>query len=296
MSDAPMPAPPARRLPALELYALVVLLLVWLGAPPPPALCVLGDLRTYLAGQVPARLAGTDIDATPIAVGLGKAAVGDWQNLGDAVAVAGVVYLRGTAVGSPQYDRLIRASRFRTSSFAFLPAGAAWPARAQLPAGSSIAQLLQQLAARYPRGVLVAGYLHFSRLQLWAVSRPAIHGVTVADHVTEYYTEPLRTATDAWAYVVAINARQPLLHPQRDDPLYLRLLAPGADRLELNMTYALLLAAPPADLDQPPDPLAVLDVGQVTRDSVIAEGELQLHPFARLAGCNPPIAAAPSGP
>lgn len=290
MSDAPTPTAPARRLPALEAHALAVLLLVWLGAPPPSALCVLGDLRTYLAGQVPAPLARTDIDATPMAVGFGKAAVDDWQNLGDAVVAGGRLYLRGTAVGTAQYDRLIRTTRFRTSSFAFVPAGVPWPARAQPPAGSGVGQLLEWLTERHPRGVLVAGYLNFSRLQLWTASRPAIHGVTVPDHVTEYYTEPLRTATDAWAYVVGISARLPLPYPQQADPLYQRLLAPRADRPGLDMTYALLLAAPPADPLQPPDPLAVLDVGKVTRSSVIADGELRLYPFARLDACNPPLA------
>ncbi|MCK7583641.1 MAG: hypothetical protein MZV65_54420 [Chromatiales bacterium] len=248
MSDALTPASTARRRPALEAYALVVLLLVWLGEPPPAGVCVLGDLRTYLAGRIPARLAASDLDATPIALGLGKAAVGDWSNLGDAVVAGGRLYLRGTAVDTLQYHRLVRATRFRSSSFAFLPPGAVARTRMQPPTGSSVAQLLQQLTERYPRGVLAAGYLQFSRLELWAVSRPAIYGVAVPDHVAEYYTEPLRTAADAWAYVVGISARQPLPQAQRDDPLYQRLLAPhGAERQELNMTYALLLAAPPTD-------------------------------------------------
>ena len=291
MSDAPTPTRPAWRRPALAAYALAVLLLVSLGEPPPPGPCVLGDLRAYLAGRIPAGLWVTEFDTTTMAVGLGKAAVGDWRNLGDAVVAGGRLYLRSAAVDTPPYQRLIRTRRFRTSSFAFLPADAAWPDRVTPATGSSMARLQQQLTERYPRGVLVAGYLRFRDLQLWAVSRPAIDGVPVAEHVTEYYTEPLRTATDVWAYVVGVSTLQPLPPPQRNDPLYQRLLAPRTDQPEFNMTYALLLAAPPADPTQPPDPLAVLDVGQVTRSSVIADGILQLHPFARLATCDPPRAA-----
>ena len=290
MSDAPTPARSARRRPALAAYALVVLLLVSLGEPPPPGPCVLGDQRDYLAGRIPAGLWVTEFDTTTMAVGLGKAAVGDWRNLGDAVVAGGRLYLRSAAVDTPPHQRLMRTRRFRTSSFAFLPADAAWPDRVTPAAGSSMAQLQQQLTGRYPRGVLVAGYLRFRDLQLWAVSRPAIDGVPVAEHVTDYYTEPLRTATDVWAYVVGVSAHQPLPQPQRNDPLYQRLLAVRADQAESGVVYALLLAAPPVDLRQPPDPLAVLDVGQVTRSSVINAGELQLHPFTRLGACDPSMA------
>lgn len=289
MSDAVTSAQPARRPPALEAYAVAVLLLVGLGEPPLPGPCVLGDLRTYLAGRVPAALAPADFDSTSMAVGFGKAAVGDWQNLGDAVVAAGRLYLHSTAVDTPEYSRLVRATRFRTPSFAFLPAGARWPARLQPPVGIRAGQLVQALAARHPRGVLVAGHLHFQRLELWTVSRPAIHGRALAEHVTAYYTEPLRAATDTWAYVIGIAARQPLPVPQRDDAVYQRLLPPRAGTPELYALYALQLASPPADPEQPPDPLAVLDVGQVGRGSVIAAGALQLRPFATLATCDPPL-------
>lgn len=292
MSDAPTPTRPAWRRLAPAVYALVVLLLVSLGEPPPPGPCVLGDRRAYLAGRIPAGLWSSDVDAAPMTVGLGKAAVGDWRSLGDAVVAGGHLYLRSAAVDTPPHQRLIRARRFRTSSFAFLPADAAWPDRLTPAAGSSMDRLQQRLTERYPRGVLAAGYLRFHELQLWTVSRAAIDGAPVAEHVTEYYTEPLRTAADAWAYVVSLNARQPLPRPQRSDPLYQRLLAPSTDQnVELAVTYALLLAAPPADPIQPPDPLAVLDVGQVTRSSVIADGVMRLHPFARLSACEPPRAA-----
>lgn len=290
MSDTRPPARAARRPPVLEAYALVVALLVWLGAPPPPALCVLGDLRTWLAGQVPASLVRADLDAAPFALGIGKAAVGDWQNLGDAVVVAGRLYLLSTAAGTGEYRRLVQAGRFRTSSFALLAPGTRLPARAR-PPESSVAQLLAGLDAEFPRGALFAGYLQFRQLHLYAVSRPAIHGLPVAAGVTDYYTEPVRTAVDAWAYVVGINARQPLPAPQRDDPLYQRLLAP-AERPELHIVIALRIAAPPADTAAAPDPQTVLDLGQVARHSVIAGGELEVLPFSRVADCDPAALAA----
>lgn len=291
MSDAPTPVRNAWPPLALAACALVVLLLVSLGKPPAPGPCVIGDRRAYLAGRIPPGLWHADVDAAPMAVGFGKAAVDDWRHLGDAVAAGGRLYLRSAAIDTAPQRRLIRSRRFRTSSFAFLPAATAWPDRVTPAAGANLDRLLQQLTGRYPRGVLAAGYLRFRALQLWSVSRPAIDGLPVAEHVTDYYTEPLRTATDAWAYVVGIAAHQPLPPPQHDDPLYQRLLAPHADSPEISLTYALLLAAPPADPDRPPDPLAVLDVGQVTRNSVIAGGVLQLYPFTRLASCDPPRVA-----
>lgn len=290
MSDAPTLARHAWHRLILAVYALGVWLLVSLGAPPAPGPCVLGDQRAYLAARIPAGLWHTEFDAATMAVGLGTAAVGDWRTLGDALVAGGRLYLHSAAVDSAPHRRLIRAHRFRTSSLLYLPATAAWLDRLTPAAGSTLEQLLQQLTARYPRGALMAGYVRFRELSLWTVSRPAIDGLPVAEHVTDYYTEPARTATDAWVYLVGVGARRPLPAPQRDDPLYQRLLAPRPDDTELSRVHALLLAAAPADPDLPPDPLAVLDVGQVARGSVIDGGALRLFPFARLVACSPPPA------
>jgi hypothetical protein len=291
MFDAPTPARHAWHRLVLAVYALGVWLLVSLAVPPAPGPCVLGDQRSYLAGHIPAGLWNTEFDAAAMAVGLGTAAVGDWRTLGDALVAGGRLYLRSAAADTPPHRRLIRARRFRTSSFLFLPATAAWPDRLTPVAGATLEQLLQQLSARYPRGAVMTGYVRFRVLTLWTVSRAAIDGLPVAEHVTDYYTEPARTATDAWAYLVGVGARRPLPAPQRDDPLYQRMLAPRPDDTELGEVHALLLAAPPADPDFPPDSLAVLDVGQVARGSVIDGGTPRLHPFARLVACSPPPAA-----
>lgn len=272
------------------LLAAFVLLLVRFSQPAPPSLCLLGDTRAYHAGSIPANLAGMEFDATRMSFGVGRAALGGWGNLGEALVVGDRVFVRSTDTAAPDYYRLVSGTRFHTSSFAYVPDGGTPAVRLPLAPGQRVAQLWQELAARYPGGVLAAGYVRFERLHTIAVSRPAIAGLALARHAAHYFTEPMETADDTWTYVVMLGARQPLPAPQRDDPRYARLFAQRADGQLEPVAHALRLAIAPADIAQAPVAAEALAVGRVTGESRIASGELQLYPLYRLAVCEPAAA------
>lgn len=269
------------------LFAAFVLLLVRFGPPAPPSLCLLGDIRAYQAGTIPANLARIEFDATHMPLGVGKAAIGGWGNLGEALVAGGRMFVRSTDPAAPDYYRLVSGTRFHTSSFAYVPDGNRPSTGLRLVPGQRVAQLWQELAARYPGGVLAAGYVHFARLHTIAVSRPAIAGLALVRQTAHYFTEPMETADDAWAYVVVLSARQPLPAPQRDDPRYARLFAQRADGRLDPVAQALRLAAAPADTTHPPLSAEALALGRVTGESRIADGELRVYPLYRLAVCEP---------
>ncbi|MDH4133267.1 MAG: hypothetical protein OEV31_00625, partial [Gammaproteobacteria bacterium] len=145
----------------VPLFALFVLILVMLQQAPPPGLCVLGDVRERQAGRIPAALFDTAFNAGDFSHGIGSAAADGWEGLGESLLVGGEAFVRSTAHESPQYYRLQRAPRFRTSALTAVPAGT--PARSQiiLAPGSSMAEVLQRLAVRHPEGVLAAGFVQF---------------------------------------------------------------------------------------------------------------------------------------
>lgn len=258
--------------------------LVGLGAPPPPSLCVLGDARDYLRGVVAPALVAAEFDASRLRLGVGRAAVGDWNNLGEALLVGGQLCLRGTAAGSPDYYRLVCGPRFRTSAFAFLPPGARPRGTFSVTEPMTLGQLRRRLAGQFPSGVLLAGALRFATLDTIAVSRPAIHGVSIERHAVDYYTEPREERHDAWAYVIGIAVRQPLSPAQRDDPWIARLLAPRPGGYADSLVQALVLAAPP-DGRQAPTPNEGVSLGRVTEASRLVEGAIDLYPLYRVGDC-----------
>ena len=287
----------ARRGPlAPAALALVTMLLVNLGRPPDPSLCLLGDARDYLNGIIAPALRETEFDASALSLGVGRAALGDWGNLGEALLAGGQMYVRSTALGTPGYYRVLHDTRFKTSAFAYLAADT--PARAQqtIADSRSLAQWRQALIAQYPGGVLVAGTVRFARLSTIAVSRPAIDGYSPRRRPALFYTEPREDRADVWSYVVGVVVRQPLFAGQSDDPMLVRLLAPYAHGRTDNLIHALILDEAPADPRTPPRPEQVVSLGRVTNDSVIAEAWLDVYPLYRLAPCEPPpadVAAAP---
>jgi len=285
------PQPPrawaARRdLLAPALLALFIALLVGMGAPPPPSLCLLGDARDYLRGAMAPALAAAEFDASPRTLGLGRAAIGDWGNLGEALLVGGQLCLRSTARGSPDYYRLVCGRRFRTSAFAYLPAGARPRGRFSVAEPLTLGQLRRRLAGQYPSGVLLAGYLRFAVLDSFAVSRPAIDGLSVERHPADYYTEPREERRDAWSYVVGIAVRQPLPPEQRDDPSLARLLAPRPGGRIDSPVEVLVLAAAPVERSRPPMPDTAVAVGRVMDESQVREGALELYPLYRVSDCD----------
>lgn len=267
------------------LLALFTAVLVGHGVPPPPSLCLLGDARDYMRGTVSATLAGTEFDASRLTLGLGRAAIGDWNNLGEALLVGGQLCVRSTAAGSRDYYRLVCDHRFRTSAFAFLPPGARPRGIFSVTEPMTLGQLRRQLAGQYPAGVLLAGSLRFATLDTIAVSRPAIRGVSVEHHAVDYYTEPREERRDAWAYVVGVAVRQPLPLEQLDDQSMARLLAPRPGGRSESLVQALVLAATPADGNRLPSPHEAVALGRVTDESRVVEGAVDLYPLYRLSDC-----------
>jgi hypothetical protein len=270
---------------AVVLLATLVAVLVSLRREPPVGLCVLGDVRAYLAAHVPPPRANARSLAADIEVGVGKAAIDGWPDLGEALAVGGRVYVRSADHGAPHYYRVRAAREFLTSSFAYVPRGRAPRLRYTTHSAQGFGALWRELGARFPDGVLVAGYVEFQRLASIAISRPAIRALPLPEHSVRYYTEPLETREHIWAYVVGLAARAQPSPARRDDPQFARALARRADGGLEVYAEALSLAAPPLDPGAPPDPDQALGLGRVTDASQIARAELALYPVGRVGDC-----------
>lgn len=280
---------------ALAVLVALLALLVRLRVAPPPTLCVLGDAEARSQAVVPPELAMHAVDAARLGPGVGTAAIGNWETLGEALAVGGEAYVRSSDYGAPDYYRLLHGPRFLTSTFAYVPPGQAPRARLPVTAGQDFRALWRQLAADYPDGVLVAGYVRFRSLRTFAISRPAIRGLPVLANSTLYYTEPMESLADVWVYLVGLAARGngPLV--REDAPLFRRLLAQRADGALDSFAHALVLAEPPADPRQPPSPAQAVNVGRVMADSILEQGELALYPAYRLAACSDALVPVEGG-
>lgn len=264
-----------RRLTALLLLSLA-------GCEAGPATtCIVGDTAARAQGYVPVELAQAHLDAQRMQFGLGTAAIGDWESLGDAIATDGRLWLRSTRPDSPRYFAPVSNRYFQASSFVYVPPGVAPETTLSLEAGS-VAALWARLGELHPRGVMVAGYVRFSSLRLIAIARAPIKAVPIAGNAQHYYTHPMQTAHDAWAYVVGIAARA----TGRRSPLLARALPPDAAKRD-GYLHALLLATQPTDDEVSLLPASVRQVGEVVKDSAIAGGHLSLYPLERPAACTP---------
>jgi len=272
-----------RSLSIVLLFTVFIAVLVALRKEPAPGLCVLGDAQARQAAHIPSELARAYVDAAQMTVGIGTGAIGSWEGLGEALVLGGEVFVRGTDTGSAYYYRLIRARRFQTNSFAFVPLGVAPRERLTLSAGMTAAQLWQELGRRYPGGVLAAGMVQFRSLRTIAISRPAIRGLPIPMNTTHYYTEPMESAENAWGHLVGIAARGAASLPKRDDPLFRRLLAQRPDGQLDSYAEVLMLAGPPGNPDSPGG--GIDNLGRVAGNSIIERGELALYPANSLAGC-----------
>lgn len=237
--------------------------------------CVAGDSSARLAGQVPESWRAAYLDAAHIRFGLGSGAIGGWESLGEALAFDGWLWLRTTHRESPNYYRLVRNRYFQTNAFVYVPAGRESTESWDIPASTTAVELWEQLAARYPYGVLAAGELEFARLRTIAIAVPAIHGEEIRRHAARYYTRPLEDTRNARAFVVALVAGA---EARRALPALARALPPPpAPRARsAALAHALRLDG------TPPQPRSV---GQVLGDSVIARGALALYPVRRLGEC-----------
>jgi hypothetical protein len=245
----------------------------------PVSTCVVGDMETRYQARVPESLRDRYLDAQQMRVGLGAAALGGWESLGDAVVVNGQAWLRTTHRDSPNYYRLVRNRYFQSNAWVYVPRERDSAGSLRVAPDSSLQQLLEMLAGKYPGGVIAAGYVHFSELRTIAIAQAAIEGRPILKNAAHYYTRPMESGRDVWAYVVMLSARaghlsQPLLLPPmpKTSPV-------------TGLVHALRLTGAPANPDAAPGETEIAAVGRVVAEARLKEGMLQIYPITRVAEC-----------
>lgn len=253
----------------------------------PASPCVAGDMTVRAQARISESLKEIYFDAQKMQFGLGSAAVGGWEGLGDAVAAGGRAWVRTTNARSPKYFETVSNRYFQSNGFVYIPPGVAGESNWRVPPSTSLAQLWELLAKKNPEGVMFAGYVRLSPLRLIAIARPAIDGRSVLKNAPSYYTRPMESVPEAWAYVVGIAATS--ASATRPDRAWLAsLLAANPNRASqgTGLVHALRLNSAPENLQSPPTPENVNAVGQLVADSAIAEGELRLYPVTRAGDCD----------
>jgi len=248
-----------------------------------PGACVVGDIRARLAARVPAALRSVQLDARRIGIGLGTAAVGGWEGLGDALVVSGRAFVSSTRRESQAFQALVSDRFFQASHLVYIPPATLARDTLHVQPGTSLDALWRQLAVRYPNGVLVAGTLHWQQLNHYAMTRPPIDGLSVFEHTTHYYTRPMENLPDAWAYLVGVAA-----HPRAmpsGDRLYAKLFARKPDGEFDLPAHVLVLRSMPADPALAPMVEEAVSVGRATRGSILAGGTLMLYPLQNILAC-----------
>jgi hypothetical protein len=253
-----------------------------------PALpCVAGDLATRAQARVPDSQKEVYWDAAAMQFGLGSAAIGGWEGLGDAVAAGGLAWVRTTRAGSPKYFATVSNRYFQSNGFAYVPPGREPVASFRLEQPVTLTQLWESLARQYPEGVMFAGYVKAAPLRLIAIARPAIDGRVVLKNAAYYYTRPMESAPEAWTYVVGIAAARSGISRMGRGWLA-SLLAPRPDDAGngAGLAHVLWLESAPADVQLPPTRENVRAVGQPVADqTTLTQGELRLYAITRAGGC-----------
>lgn len=264
-------------------FAGFVLLLHLLKPHPETGVCVVGDVRSRLTAQIPEALRTVQLDAQRIGVGLGTAAIGGWEDLGDALVVAGKISVASTRDSTSAFQALVHDRYFQTSNLVYVRPLARARASLLVESGTSLDALWRQLAARYPAGVLVAGTVQWQVLRRYAMTRPPIDGLSIFEHTAHYYTRPMQIHPDVWSHLVGIAAH-PRIMPS-GDVLHAQLFARRPDgNLDLP-AHVLVLKAAPADPARAPLPEEVVSVGRAAGSSLLAGGLLQLYPLENIQAC-----------
>lgn len=248
----------------------------------PVSTCVTGSAAARAQAAVPEPLRDRHLDAGDMQVGLGTAAIGGWESLGDALAVGGRVWLRTTHKRSPRYYRVVANRYFQSNYFVHVPAGRAPAGSLSIPADTALGALADNLARRYPAGVMAAGYTRFDTLASIAIAEPAVNGEPIARHAARYYTRPMEAHRNAWTYTVLLTAPASATHSDEGKLLFQATEKNAARPL---LVHALRLNGEPPDRQRPPGDAHVAGLGQVLGESVLAEGELALYPITRLGAC-----------
>jgi hypothetical protein len=249
--------------------------------------CIVGDLSARAQAQVPAAVTQIYFDAQKMRVGLGSAAVGGWEGLGDAVVVDGSAWIRNTNNRSPKYYAAVSNRYFQSNGFVYVPYGIESEQQWRVSSPTSLAQLLEALAKKDPVGVIFAGYVRLAPLRLIAIAHPAIDGRTLSKNAPYYYTRPMQSAPEAWAYIVGVAAANASM--KRADHSWLSsmlIAAPSRQDTAVGLVHGLWLNAAPIDSHSPPQRSDVLAVGQLIAESEMVEGELTLYPVSRAGVCD----------
>ncbi|MEW6331459.1 MAG: hypothetical protein AB1560_08370 [Pseudomonadota bacterium] len=253
-----------------------------------PALpCVAGDLAARAQARVPDSHKEIYWDAAAMQFGLGSAAIGGWEGLGDAVAAGGLAWVRTTRADAPKYFATVGNRYFQSNGFAYVPPGREPLASFRLEQPLTLTQLWESLARHYPEGVMFAGYVKAAPLRLIAIARPAIDGRAVLKNAAYYYTRPMESAPEAWTYVVGIAAaRSTTSRMGRAWLASLLAPRPDAEGQGAGLAHVLWLKSAPADIQSPPTRENVNAVGQLVLDqTTLMEGELRLFAVTRAGGC-----------
>jgi hypothetical protein len=268
----------------LGVFAAVIFMAPWWRPVNP---CVIGDMAARAQAQVPDGLKEIYFDARNMRVGLGFAAVGGWEGLGDAVAVDGSAWIRNTNDRSPKYYATVSNRYFQSNGFVFVPPGIESERRWRVSSPTLLAQLLDALAQKDPAGVIFAGYVRFAPLRLIAIARPAIDGRALSKNAPYYYTRPMQSAAEAWTYIVGVAAANTSVKRADHSWLSSMLIAtPSRQETGVGLVHGLWLNAAPADFRTPPRRDNVQAVGQLIAESEMVEGELTLYPVTRAGGCD----------
>lgn len=270
------------------LIGLVALTAVIFGPPwwRPANPCVIGDLSARAQARVPAEVKEIYFDAQKMRFGLGSAAVGGWDGLGDALAVDGNVWIRNTHGGSPNYYATVSNRYFQSNGFVFVPPGIGDEQRWRVSSPTSLAQLREELTKQHSRGVMFAGYVRLAPLRLIAIAHAAIDGRPVSKNAPYYYTRPMQSAPEAWAYIVGlVAANDSVMQTSHGWMSSMLSVLPFRQKADAGLVHGLWLRAAPEDFHAPPRRKNVLAVGQLMAETMLVEGELTLYPVTRAATC-----------
>lgn len=253
----------------------------------PAVPCVAGDLTARAQARVPDALKEIYLDAANMRFGLGSAAIGGWEGLGDAVAVGDLAWVRTTRVDSPKYFATVSNRYFQSNGFAYVSRDRGPVSSFRLEQPATLAQVWEALAKQYPEGVMFSGYVRVAPLRLIAIARPAIDGRAVLKNAAYYYTRPMESTPEAWTYVVGIATAKSTA--SRMGRAWLSsLLTTRADSAGsgAGLAHALWLKSAPVDVQTPPTRENVNAVGQLVADqTTLMEGEFKLYPVTRAGGC-----------
>ena len=266
----------------LAVFSAAVLALVYTGQKRAVDTCVTGDITARNQALVPPSLRDTYLDARRMQFGLGALAIGDWPGLGDGLVAGGQAWLRTTHAASPQYYALVANRYFQTLFLVYVPTGVRPLQTLQVEPGTSVAQLWQTLAERFPAGVMLEGYAHLRPLHLIAIAQPAIAGKSLGGNTPYYYTQPMESRPDTWVYAVgyvhAAPRRGQRLAPES------RLLYSSSQR-DGGLTHVLTLNRAPPDPAQAPTLDDAANVGQLVGTSEFIEGRFRLYPMRKIGRC-----------